>query len=109
MPAPQAHTLAELAARFGLEVRGDAGTLIHGVGTLAGAGPGQLSFLANPRYRRELAGSLHAYLQGGGRKIDHWIGSQRHVAVAFDAPGDDPRAFYNANTLAELRALEIGL
>ena len=59
--------------------------------------------------RRELADSLRAYLQGGGRKIDHWIGSQRHVAVAFDAPGDDPRAFYNANTLAELRALEIGL
>ena len=59
--------------------------------------------------RRELADSLHAYLQGGGRKIDHWSGSQRHVAVAFDAPGDDPRAFYNANTLAELRALEIGL
>ncbi|MEO0002643.1 MAG: molybdenum cofactor guanylyltransferase [Pseudomonadota bacterium] len=59
--------------------------------------------------RRELADSLRAYLQGGGRKIDHWIGSQHHVAVAFDAPGDDPRAFYNANTLAELRALEIGL
>lgn len=59
--------------------------------------------------RRELADSLRAYLQGGGRKIDDWIGSQRHVAVAFDAPGDDPRAFYNANTLAELRALETGL
>lgn len=59
--------------------------------------------------RRELADSLRAYLQGGGRKIDDWIGSQRQVAVAFDAPGDDPRAFYNANTLAELRALEIGL
>lgn len=57
MPAPQAHPLAELAARFGLEVRGDGGTLIHGVGTLADAGPGQLSFLANPRYRRELASS----------------------------------------------------
>lgn len=58
--------------------------------------------------RRELADSLRAYLQGGGRKIDDWIASQRHVAVAFDAPGDDPRAFYNANTLAELHALEIG-
>lgn len=58
--------------------------------------------------RRELADSLRAYLLGGGRKIDDWIASQRHVAVAFDAPGDDPRAFYNANTLAELHALEIG-
>ncbi len=58
--------------------------------------------------RRELADSLRAYLQGGGRKIDDWIAAQRHVAVAFDAPGDDPRGFYNANTLAELHALEIG-
>src|SRR5690606_22876820 len=31
--------------------------LIDGVGTLAGAGPTQLSFLANPRYRGQLAGS----------------------------------------------------
>lgn len=59
--------------------------------------------------RRELRASLHNYLQDGGRKIDDWIASQRHVAVAFDATGDDPRAFYNANTLAELQALENGL
>ncbi|MDD2729791.1 molybdenum cofactor guanylyltransferase MobA [Malikia sp.] len=59
--------------------------------------------------RRELADSLRAYLRAGGRKIDDWIQSQHHVAVAFDAPGDDPRAFFNANTLAELHALEIGL
>lgn len=59
--------------------------------------------------RRELRASLHDYLQGGGRKIDDWIASQRHVAVAFDTPDDDLRAFYNANTLAELQALENGL
>ena len=58
--------------------------------------------------RRELAGSLRACLQQGGRKIDDWIASQRHVAVAFDAPGDE-QAFYNANTPAELQALETGL
>ena len=58
--------------------------------------------------RRELRANLHGYLQRGGRKIDDWIASQRHVAVAFDAAGDDPRAFYNANTLAELQALETG-
>jgi UDP-3-O-[3-hydroxymyristoyl] glucosamine N-acyltransferase len=52
------HALAELAERFGLELRGDGGTRIHGVGTLAGAGAGQLAFLANPRYRKELAGTL---------------------------------------------------
>ncbi|KFN49631.1 UDP-3-O-(3-hydroxymyristoyl)glucosamine N-acyltransferase [Arenimonas composti] len=54
MPA-NAYRLAELAADFGLELRGNADVLIDGVGTLASAGPGQLSFLANPAYRRELA------------------------------------------------------
>jgi molybdopterin-guanine dinucleotide biosynthesis protein A len=56
--------------------------------------------------RRELQRGLRAYLDGGGRKIDDWIRSQRHAEVAFDAPGDDPRAFHNANTPAELRALQ---
>ncbi len=59
--------------------------------------------------KRELKSSLQAYLQGGGRKIDDWIGSVNHVVVPFDVPGDEPHAFYNANTLAELKALEIGL
>jgi molybdopterin-guanine dinucleotide biosynthesis protein A len=31
---------------------------------------------------------------------------QRTAVVAFDAPGDDPRAFFNANTAAELQQLE---
>ena len=50
--------------------------------------------------------SLVAFTQGGGRKIDTWTAQHRVVLVPFDAPGDDPRAFCNANTLAELRALE---
>jgi len=56
----QAHALSDLAARFGLELRGDGTTAITGVGTLGGAGPGQLSFLANPKYRRELADTAAA-------------------------------------------------
>lgn len=56
MAAPaQSHALSELAERFGLALRGDGSVRIHGVGTLAGAGAGQLGFLANPRYRRELS------------------------------------------------------
>jgi UDP-3-O-[3-hydroxymyristoyl] glucosamine N-acyltransferase len=46
--------LRELAARFRLEARGDASARIHGVGTLASAGEGQLAFLANPAYRKQL-------------------------------------------------------
>lgn len=53
-----------------------------------------------------LADSLHTYMQEGGRKIDRWTDQHRVVRVLFDLPGDDPRAFFNANTLAELQTLE---
>ena len=49
------HTLGDLADRFGLTVAGDPAAAIEGVGTLAGAGPAQLAFLANPAYRKQLA------------------------------------------------------
>lgn len=52
MNAP-AYTASMLAARFGLELRGE-DHAITGVGTLADAGPAQLAFLANPRYRTQL-------------------------------------------------------
>ena len=45
---------SELAQRFGLELRGE-DRPVNGVGTLATAGPEQLGFLANPRYRGQLA------------------------------------------------------
>ena len=56
--------------------------------------------------RRDLLESLVRFTHGGGRKIDAWTAQHRCVAVPFDRPGDDPRAFFNANTLAELRELE---
>jgi len=56
--------------------------------------------------RRELLESLVRFTHGGGRKIDAWTAQHRTVVVPFDRPGDDPRAFFNANTLAELRDLE---
>ncbi len=51
------HRIADLAARFDLETRGDAERLIDGVGTLARASSTQLAFLANPRYRSQLGES----------------------------------------------------
>lgn len=53
-------TLGELASRFGAEFDGDPATPVHGVATLARAGPGQLAFLANPRYRKQLAATRAA-------------------------------------------------
>ncbi len=48
-------TLAQIAARLGGRVVGDAEVLISQVGSLEGAGAGQIAFLANPKYRASLA------------------------------------------------------
>ncbi|HEX5276518.1 MAG TPA: UDP-3-O-(3-hydroxymyristoyl)glucosamine N-acyltransferase [Fluviicoccus sp.] len=48
-------TLADLAKETGASLRGDAGLEISGLATLRSAGPGQLSFLANPLYKSALA------------------------------------------------------
>jgi molybdenum cofactor guanylyltransferase len=56
--------------------------------------------------RVELLESLVRFTHGGGRKIDAWTSQHRTAVVAFDRPGDEPRAFFNANTLAELHQLE---
>ena len=47
--------LSELAAKLGCELRGDGEVEIRGVAGLDEAGPGDLSFLANPRYAEKLA------------------------------------------------------
>ena len=49
--------LADLAAAVGAELAGDGEVVIRGVATLERAGPDQIAFLANPRYRAQLAGS----------------------------------------------------
>jgi UDP-3-O-[3-hydroxymyristoyl] glucosamine N-acyltransferase len=48
-------TLAEIAARVGAAVEGDATRRVSRVGTLEHAGPDAIAFLANPRYRAQLA------------------------------------------------------
>jgi molybdopterin-guanine dinucleotide biosynthesis protein A len=50
--------------------------------------------------------SLMLFTTSGGRKIDAWTAQHKTVLVPFNQPGDDPRAFFNANTLAELHQLE---
>jgi molybdopterin-guanine dinucleotide biosynthesis protein A len=50
--------------------------------------------------------SLAEFVHGGGRKIDAWTAQHKTVLVPFDLQGDDPRAFFNANTLAELQSLQ---
>ncbi|MES2530115.1 MAG: molybdenum cofactor guanylyltransferase MobA [Pseudomonadota bacterium] len=53
-----------------------------------------------------LRDSLARFVGNGGRKVGEWTSGHHTVRVRFDRPGDAPDAFYNANTLAELQALE---
>ena len=54
--------------------------------------------------KADLLESLVRYMQSGQRKIDRWTAQERCVVVEFD----DPLAFVNANTLAELQLLQHG-
>ena len=56
--------------------------------------------------KAELLESLVDFTHKGGRKIDAWTAQHKAVMVPFNVDGDNPRAFFNANTLAELQSLE---
>ena len=47
-------SLGDLAVRFGLGLRGEPDLRVSRVATLSHAEPGSLSFLANPRYRKQM-------------------------------------------------------
>lgn len=49
-----AYCLADIVARFGGRVEGDAGTEVNQVATLDSAGPLQIAFLTNSKYRKQL-------------------------------------------------------
>jgi UDP-3-O-[3-hydroxymyristoyl] glucosamine N-acyltransferase len=53
-------TLRELADEFGCDLHGDPARLVTRVGTLSGAGPDAVTFLANPLYRPQLPGTRAA-------------------------------------------------
>jgi molybdopterin-guanine dinucleotide biosynthesis protein A len=54
--------------------------------------------------QRDTHADIVAYLAGGGRKIDTWFNRVHCVDVRFE----DADAFYNANTVEELRRLGPG-
>ena len=53
--------------------------------------------------KQNLLSHLENYMQTGGRKFDAWYSSLKFVEVSFD---DNPNAFANINTPADLIALE---
>ena len=56
--------------------------------------------------RRTVASSLHAYLEGGGRKIDAWFAQVRLARADFS---DEPDCFVNVNEPAERQRIEARL
>ncbi|MBZ2188394.1 UDP-3-O-(3-hydroxymyristoyl)glucosamine N-acyltransferase [Alcanivorax sp. JB21] len=54
------YTVAQLAEELGAELIGDGTAQVRGLGTLKSAAPDQLAFLANPRYRPQLAATRAA-------------------------------------------------
>jgi len=52
--APRLYSLSELSERYDLELRGDGSHHVDGVGTLTSATSTQITFLANPAYRKAL-------------------------------------------------------
>ncbi len=96
-PLDLAQRLAQSAAQGGAEI------------AMASAPEEDGQLRAQPVFcllQRNLLESLVRFTQGGGRKIDQWTAQHKTVLVPFDAPGDDTRAFFNANTLAELHSLQ---
>ena len=70
---------------------------------------GQMQIHGQPVFcllRAGLLESLVRFTHAGGRKIDAWTALHKRVLAPFDRANDDPRAFYSANTLAELHQLE---
>ena len=104
-PQDLAARLAEALVREDAEIA-MAAAREEDAGSASGAG---YQVRAQPVFslmKRELMESLVKFTHEGGRKIDAWTGQHRTVLVPFDREGDDPAAFFNANTLAELHRLE---
>jgi UDP-3-O-[3-hydroxymyristoyl] glucosamine N-acyltransferase len=79
-------TLREIVERLGGEAVGEAATPLTGVGTLDSAGPGEITFLANPKYRGRLAGTrAGAVIVGPG---------DRDAATIPCIVSDNPYAYY---------------
>ncbi|MCY1271933.1 UDP-3-O-acylglucosamine N-acyltransferase [compost metagenome] len=79
MTAPT-FSLADLAAQLGAELRGDATLVIRGLATLQDAAPDQLSFLANPQYRKFLPGSQAGAVLLTAADADGYAGNALVVA-----------------------------
>jgi UDP-3-O-[3-hydroxymyristoyl] glucosamine N-acyltransferase len=78
--------LREIVARLGGEALGESARPLKGVATLDSAGPEDLAFLTNPKYRSKLAGTrAGAVIVGPG---------DRDAATLPRIVSDNPYAYY---------------
>jgi len=97
----------DLAQRLSQAVAGAAADMAM-VCAPANASPGA-ALRRQPTFcllRTDLANHLGHFLAAGGRRVGAWAAQHRVVDVAFNACGDDPLAFFNANTPQDLQFLE---
>lgn len=90
-------TLGDLAVRFGLALRGDPDRPVDRVGTVAGAGPRGIAFLANPKRLDELVGANAAAIilpttLADESSIDCLLAENPHAAFARIAAVLHPKA-----------------
>lgn len=64
-------TLETLARELGAELHGPGDIQIRGIGTIGGAGDGELTFLANPRYRSYLERTRAAAVLLAADQLEH--------------------------------------
>jgi UDP-3-O-[3-hydroxymyristoyl] glucosamine N-acyltransferase len=69
------HTLAELAQRFGLELKGEGATVIRGICSMQPGKTGCITFLSNPKFRAQLAGSQASAVIIGKRDAETFTGN----------------------------------
>ena len=120
-----APTLGELAQKFRpglpeLELVGDPAVAIHGVCTLSPGEPGCLAFLANPKYRAQLAGTRAAAVVIGRKDAAGYSGNAlvakdpylafARIAATFDrsasfTPGVHPSAVVAPNVVVPSSSL----
>lgn len=119
MSQPSSHTLAELAERFGLRLRGDGNRRLEGIATLANANASQLSFLSNSKYTAQLASTTAGAVilreeNLADCPVDALLAADPYVAYArvaalferqpASAPGIHPTAVVDANATVSASA-----
>lgn len=96
VPCDSPHFPADLVARLVQGLQDDPGAEL----AVARAGGRLQPVFA--LMKASLLDSLVGYTSSGGRKVEAWMARHRMVEVNFD----DESAFFNANTLEELRSID---